>query len=174
MTSPSSAAGTLIRRSGQSPEEDDVDGAELGVDVDEPDPDEPDPESPPDLDEPLEPDEPLESPPDLDEPRDPDEPLEPESPPAPDEPLEPEPPVDPVSVDPEPTSPLSPPSVADFLPAVAAARRSFFAQPEPLKTIVGGAKALRTGPDPHDGQVSGEGSWTPWMTSKRRPQAAQS
>ncbi|HET9082860.1 MAG TPA: hypothetical protein VFN41_00540 [Candidatus Limnocylindrales bacterium] len=66
--------------------------------------------------------------------------------------------------------PLS--SVAFLLPA-ALERRSFFAQPEPLKTMVGGAKALRIGPDPHSGQASGAGSLTPWMTSKRRPHAAQ-
>jgi hypothetical protein len=52
-------------------------------------------------------------------------------------------------------------------------RRSFLAQPEPLNTIVGGANALRIGPEPHKGHASGAGSLTPWMTSKRRPHAAQ-
>ena len=55
-----------------------------------------------------------------------------------------------------------------------AARRSFLAHPEPLKWIAGGANAFRTGPEPHRGHCSGAGSWTPWMTSNRRPQAAQS
>jgi len=60
-----------------------------------------------------------------------------------------------------------------FFPPPEADRRSFLAQPEPLKTIVGGANALRIGPEPHSGHASGAGSFTPWMTSKRRPQAAQ-
>lgn len=68
---------------------------------------------------------------------------------------------------------FSPLSSDDFLPLLAADRRSFFAQPEPLKTIVGGANALRIGPEPHSGHASGAGSFTPWMTSKRRPHAAQ-
>jgi hypothetical protein len=69
-------------------------------------------------------------------------------------------------------SPLPLSSVA-FLPPAPLERRSFFAQPEPLKTMAGGAKALRIGPDPHSGHASGAGSLTPWMTSKRRPHAAQ-
>ncbi len=68
---------------------------------------------------------------------------------------------------------FSAPSSDAFLPAADAERRSFFAQPLPLNTIVGGAKALRIGPEPHSGQASGAGSCTPWMTSKRRPHAAQ-
>jgi hypothetical protein len=56
----------------------------------------------------------------------------------------------------------------------AAARRSFFAQPDPLKWIAGAANAFRTGPLPQSGQCSGAGSSRPWMTSNRRPQAAQS
>jgi hypothetical protein len=52
--------------------------------------------------------------------------------------------------------------------------RSFFAQPEPLKWTVGAAMALRTGPEPHSGQADGGSPYTPWTTSKRRPQAAQS
>jgi hypothetical protein len=69
------------------------------------------------------------------------------------------------------------PSVPAFDPPVddlVAARRSFFAQPDPLKWIAGAANALRTGPDPHNGQVVGGSAWTPWMTSNRRPHAAQS
>ena len=68
---------------------------------------------------------------------------------------------------------FSPLSSDGFFPLLAADRRSFLAQPEPLKTIVGGANALRMGPEPHSGQASGAGSFTPWMTSKRRPHAAQ-
>lgn len=47
--------------------------------------------------------------------------------------------------------------------------RSFFAQPDPLKTIVGGANALRTGASPQTGHVAGPASWTPWITSNRCP-----
>jgi hypothetical protein len=68
---------------------------------------------------------------------------------------------------------FSPLSSAVFFAPPEADRRSFLAQPEPLKTIVGGANALRIGPEPHSGHASGAGSFTPWMTSKRRPQAAQ-
>jgi hypothetical protein len=52
--------------------------------------------------------------------------------------------------------------------------RSFLAQPEPLKWTVGALMALRTGPLPHNGQAVGGSAWTPCMTSKRRPHAAQS
>jgi len=69
---------------------------------------------------------------------------------------------------------VSPASLFSLEVLRAADRRSFFAQPEPLKWIAGGAKALRTGPLPHNGQVLGPSSWTPWITSNRRPQAAQS
>ena len=55
-----------------------------------------------------------------------------------------------------------------------AARRSFLAQPEPLKWMVGGVNAFLTGPLPHRAQTAGPSSWIPRMTSKRRPQAAQS
>jgi len=68
---------------------------------------------------------------------------------------------------------FSPLSSEVFFAPPEADRRSFLAQPEPLKTIVGGANALRIGPEPHSGHASGAGSCTPWMTSKRRPQAAQ-
>ena len=56
----------------------------------------------------------------------------------------------------------------------AALRRSFLAQPEPLKWTAGAATALRTGPDPHKGQAAGGSAWTPWIASKRRPHAEQS
>lgn len=72
-----------------------------------------------------------------------------------------------------PFSAVSPAS-DDELRLFAAAWRSFLAQPEPLKWIVGGANALRTGPSPQSGQRSGDGSSMPRMTSNRRPQAAQS
>jgi hypothetical protein len=49
--------------------------------------------------------------------------------------------------------------------------RSFFAQPEPLNTIAGGAKALVIVPSaPHSGQNFGPLSWIPWTTSVRWPQ----
>jgi hypothetical protein len=80
-----------------------------------------------------------------------------------------------LSLSPESLS-LSPedasPSPDDVL--FTAARRSFLAQPDPLKWMAGAAIALRTGPEPHSGHCSGGPSWTPWMTSNRRPQAAQS
>jgi hypothetical protein len=82
--------------------------------------------------------------------------------------------VDPAAALSEPP-PSEPPS-ADA-PARAADReaapRSFFAQPLPLKWNVGGAKPFRTGPSPQTGQRSGPGALTPWITSKRCPQWAQ-
>jgi hypothetical protein len=69
-----------------------------------------------------------------------------------------------------PPSPLVPVPAAVRLPA----RRSFLAQPDPLKWTAGAANALRTGPDPHSGQDVGGSAWTPWMTSNLLPQAAQS
>ena len=71
------------------------------------------------------------------------------------------------------SDPLSPSFDADAL-LFAAASRSFLAQPDPLKWIAGGANAFRTGPDPHSGHCSGDGSLRPWITSNRRPHAAQS
>jgi hypothetical protein len=47
-------------------------------------------------------------------------------------------------------------------------RRSAFAQPEPLKWMVGATNALRIGA-PHTGQVSGPGAWMPCTTSVRCP-----
>jgi hypothetical protein len=50
----------------------------------------------------------------------------------------------------------------------AAPPRSFFAQPEPLKWIVGGANSLRIVPAwPHEGQNWGPGSFRPWRMSVR-------
>jgi hypothetical protein len=95
--------------------------------------------------------------------------------------------VDDVSVDfdaPSPPDPLPEPLSApvsepfspsdDDDPLFTADRRSFLAQPDPLKWMAGAANALRTGPDPQSGHCSGGASLTPWMTSKRRPHAAQS
>ena len=77
------------------------------------------------------------------------------------------------SLPPEPSSPPEP-SVSAFAPDLTvAARRSFLAQPEPLKWIAAAVIALRTGPPPQIGQVVGPSAWTPWMTSKRWPHAAQ-
>jgi hypothetical protein len=59
-------------------------------------------------------------------------------------------------------------------PDLTAVRRSRLAQPEPLKWTVGAEIAFLTGPLPHSGQLVGGSAWTPWITSKRRPQAAQS
>ena len=84
----------------------------------------------------------------------------------------------PLPVDPWPASVDSwPPSVDSWPPSVelfeaALARRSFLAQPEPLKWTAGAAMALRIGPEPHKGHAAGGSAWTPWITSNRRPQAA--
>jgi hypothetical protein len=83
----------------------------------------------------------------------------------------PEPSLDPDPAVLEPTSAVSSPV---FVPERFAAWRSFLAQPDPLKWIAGAAMAFRTGPLPHSGQDVGGSAWTPWITSKRRPQAAQS
>jgi hypothetical protein len=92
----------------------------------------------------------------------------------------PEPSPDAVAV-PAPTPSDDAPSPPDPSPLVSAAaptrvpaRRSFLAQPDPLKWTAGAAMALRTGPAPHSGQDAGGSAWTPWMTSNLRPQAAQS
>jgi hypothetical protein len=47
------------------------------------------------------------------------------------------------------------------------ARRSFLAQPDPLKWTAAAEIALRTGPPPQDGQLVGLAAVTPWITSKR-------
>ncbi len=115
---------------------------------------EPDPESEPDREPESEPDREPESEPD----REP----ELDSEPAP----EPEPEPEPV---PEPLSSFPPSDDAfdDRVPEPDAPR-SFFAHPEPLKWIVGGANCLRSVPSrPHDGQNFGPGSLIPWMMSAR-------
>jgi hypothetical protein len=81
-----------------------------------------------------------------------------------DEPVSDVPPLE-LELEPSPPSP-------DFAAAEAfvelAAPRSFFAQPEPLKWIVGGANCLRIVPSrPHDGQTCGPASLIPWMKSAR-------
>ena len=70
-------------------------------------------------------------------------------------------------------SPSPPPLSVPLEAGAFVARRSRFAQPEPLKWIVGATNALRTGPSPHSGHDVGPSSWMPWTTSKRREQAAQ-
>jgi hypothetical protein len=101
---------------------------------------------------------------------------------------DPSPPFFAASDEPEPDDPASddadlsapteagsdaPSSDADDDDDLTALRRSFLAQPEPLKWMAGAANALRTGPPPHSGQVVGGSAWTPCMTSKRWPHAAQ-
>jgi hypothetical protein len=90
----------------------------------------------------------------------------------------------PDSLDPplDPDPPLEPPSALDAAAPSpprpfdddVLARRSFLAQPEPLKWIVGGVNAFLIGPLPQTGHVDGGSAWTPWTTSNRVPQAAQS
>ena len=94
-----------------------------------------------------------------------------------DEDPESEPPSD---VDVDPPAPSLAPSLAPspddaFDARVAfALPRSFLAQPEPLKWIVGGANSLRIVPSrPHDGQKLGPGSLIPWRMSARWSQAVQ-
>jgi hypothetical protein len=118
------------------------------------------------------------------------EPDEPEEPDDPDELDEPEPPeseVDepPESDDDEPESDELPLSLDVEAPSPDAFEleddrdalelpRSFFAQPDPLKWIVGGANSLRIVPSsPHDGQNRGPGSFRPWRMSVRWSQAVQ-
>jgi hypothetical protein len=67
-------------------------------------------------------------------------------------------------------SELDPAPDLSFAADRAAAPRSFFAQPLPLKWIVGGANAFRTGPLRQTGQWVGPSLLTPWITSKRCPQ----
>jgi hypothetical protein len=85
----------------------------------------------------------------------------------------PSPPVsDPAGVV-EPSDPAEPPSDVAESAALAALRdavlRSFFAQPLPLKWIVGAEKALRTGLAPQIGQTLGPSTVSEWMTSNRWP-----
>jgi hypothetical protein len=116
----------------------------------------------------------LEEPPSLDEP-----PPEPE----PDPPLDESAPLvgdSPLLLDEslaEPPDALSEPPPSALLAVLAesrdldlaAAPRSFLAQPLPLKWIVGGAKALRTGEAPQMGHAVGPSAVTEWTTSKRWP-----
>jgi hypothetical protein len=78
----------------------------------------------------------------------------------------PDPVVAPAS-DPGP-DPLSAPEAA-LAAEREAVLRSFFAQPLPLKWIVGAEKALRTGLAPQTGQLVGPSAMTEWMTSNRWP-----
>jgi hypothetical protein len=129
----------------------------------------------------------LEEPESLDEPEPEPEPFEdPEDP----ESLDPEPDDEP-DPDPEPDSdePDPAPSPDDLAPDPAPSSddlepeddlealelpRSFFAQPDPLKWIVGGANSLRIVPSsPHEGQKSGPGSFRPWRISVRWSQVVQ-
>jgi hypothetical protein len=79
---------------------------------------------------------------------------------------------EPASAEPASAEPESSPLASEPDRAAAADRRSFLAQPEPLKWTEGAEIALRTGPEPHSGQLVGGSPCTPWITSKRRPQAA--
>ncbi len=78
-------------------------------------------------------------------------------------PPEEDPPSDPLE------APPSDPLDEDAFRALAP--RSFFAQPDPLKWIVGAVNALRTSWLPQTGQLLGPASWTPCSTSKRCPLA---
>jgi hypothetical protein len=142
-----------------------------------PEPDEPEP------DEPLEPEDREESergPEDSerDEPEDsePDDEPEPDPEPSPDDDDEDE---EPDPSEPDPSEPDEPDPSAPFEPADALVPgleppRSFFAHPEPLKWMVGGANSLRIVPSlPHDGQNCGPGSLRPWRMSVRWSQAVQ-
>jgi hypothetical protein len=126
------------------------------------------PDEPPRLDEPVEPEEPDPPPPDE----------EPDSEPPDDDPdddPDPEPPDDDPD-DPEPDDDPSPDEPASLAPSDEDPRvaldpddddpRSFFAQPDPLKWIVGGANCLRSVPSaPQLGQNWGDGSLIPWRMS---------
>jgi hypothetical protein len=143
-------------------------------------------QSPPEPDEP-EPDEPLESEdreeserdePDDSEPEDDDgADDEPDPEPSPDDeedepdPSEPDEPDPSEPDEPEPSDPFELPD--DFVPGLDPPR-SFFAHPDPLKWIVGGANSFRIVPSlPHDGQNCGPGSLRPWRMSVRWSQAVQ-
>ena len=70
--------------------------------------------------------------------------------------------------EPEP-DPLSADADAAFEAERDAELRSFFAQPLPLKWIVGAETAFRTGEAPQMGHAVGPSAVTEWMTSKRWP-----
>jgi hypothetical protein len=88
---------------------------------------------------------------------------------------EPEPEPEPVSApslesEPEPELEAALPSAdAAGVEERAVVLRSFFAQPLPLKWIVGAVNALRTGAAPQIGQLDGPSAVTEWMTSNRCP-----
>jgi hypothetical protein len=98
--------------------------------------------------------------------------------------VEPESPLRAGAVAPSPLDSLPAPELSDDAPPpsavvfassdddrlFAAALRSFFAQPDPLNTIVGGAKPFRTSFEWQTGQWVGPLSWSPWITSNRCPQ----
>ncbi|HET9613650.1 MAG TPA: hypothetical protein VFP22_02460 [Candidatus Limnocylindrales bacterium] len=70
-------------------------------------------------------------------------------------------------------SPLVEPSddaVFEEAEDLADALRSFFAQPDPLNTIVGATNPFRTSLEWQTGHVFGPSAWMPWITSKRWPQ----
>jgi hypothetical protein len=64
-----------------------------------------------------------------------------------------------------------PPALAEAF-VLAAAPRSFLAQPEPLKCTAGAANPLRIAA-PHLGHAAGPWPWIPWTTSISCPQAVQ-
>ena len=74
---------------------------------------------------------------------------------------EPEPAADP--------EPVPPSAAAAGVEERAVVLRSFFAQPLPLKWIVGAVNALRTGEAPQIGQLDGLSADSEWMTSNRCP-----
>ena len=85
----------------------------------------------------------------------------------------------PFDSDPPDADSVRPPSALDadaleLEPGFRVAARSFFAQPEPLNTIAGGAKPFLSVPSaPHSGQNGGTGSWIPWRMSVFCPQFEQ-
>jgi hypothetical protein len=81
-------------------------------------------------------------------------------------------PVSAPSLEPEPEpepEPALPSADAAGVEERAVVLRSFFAQPLPLKWIVGAVNALRTGAAPQIGQLDGPSAVTEWMTSNRCP-----
>jgi hypothetical protein len=84
---------------------------------------------------------------------------------------------EPESVDEPLSDPLSAESSSprpDEAPVLTAARRSFFAQPEPLKWTAGRTIAFRSVPSaPQAGQKRGAAASIPWMNSVLVEQFAQ-
>ena len=81
---------------------------------------------------------------------------------------------DEVELDAEPSFELSPDDAFDAARVAFELPRSFLAQPEPLKWIVGAVNSLRIVPSlPHDRQKFGPGSLIPWRMSARWSQAVQ-